>query len=47
MTDTVVSRLVHGNVYALVAVDISLILGVMGVVDFAQGLVVGFGAIPS
>ena len=35
MIDTIVSGLVHGNVYALVAVGISLIFGVTGVVNFA------------
>ena len=44
MIDTIISGLVHGNVYALVAVGISLIFGVTGVVNFAQGAVVGFGA---
>jgi len=44
MIDTIVSGLVHGNVYALVAVGISLIFGVTGVVNFAQGSIVGFGA---
>ncbi len=44
MLDTIISGLVHGNVYALVAVGISLIFGVTNVVNFAQGSVVGFGA---
>ena len=44
MIDTIISGLVHGNVYALVAVGISLIFGVTGVVNFAQGSIVGFGA---
>ena len=44
MLDTLISGLVHGNVYALVAVGISLIFGVTNVVNFAQGSVVGFGA---
>lgn len=44
MLDTIIAGLVHGNVYALVAVGISLIFGVTGVVNFAQGAVVGFGA---
>ena len=44
MIDTIISGLVHGNVYALVAVGISLIFGVTGVVSFAQGSIVGFGA---
>lgn len=44
MIDTLISGLVHGNVYALVAVGISLIFGVTNVVNFAQGSVVGFGA---
>lgn len=44
MLDTIISGLVHGNVYALVAVGISLIFGVTGVVNFAQGSIVGFGA---
>ena len=44
MLDTIVSGLVQGNVYALMAVGISLIFGVTGVVNFAQGSIVGFGA---
>ena len=34
MLDTIVSGLVQGNVYALMAVGISLIFGVTGVVNF-------------
>ncbi len=44
MLDTIIAGIVHGNVYALVAVGISLIFGVTGVVNFAQGSVVGLGA---
>lgn len=44
MIDTIISGLVHGNVYALVAVGISLIFGVTNVVNFAQGSIVGLGA---
>lgn len=44
MLDTIIAGLVHGNVYALVAVGISLIFGVTNVVNFAQGSIVGFGA---
>ncbi len=44
MLDTIISGLVHGNVYALVAVGISLIFGVTNVVNFAQGSIMGFGA---
>ncbi|MDO5092102.1 MAG: branched-chain amino acid ABC transporter permease, partial [Propionibacteriaceae bacterium] len=44
MLDTIVAGLVQGNVYALIAVGICLIFGVTGVVNFAQGSIVGFGA---
>ena len=44
MIDTIIAGLLHGNVYALVAVGVSLIFGVTNVVNFAQGSILGFGA---
>ncbi|RMI35607.1 ABC transporter permease [Nocardia stercoris] len=45
MLDTLVSGLVHGNAYALVAVGITLIFGVANVVNFAHGSVFALGSV--
>ena len=44
MLDTLVAGLLRGNVYALGAVGISLVFGVMNVVNFAQFSFFGLGA---
>ncbi len=44
MLDTLITGLIHGNAYALVAVGVSLIFGVTNVVNFAQGSFVALGA---
>ena len=44
MLDTLITGLIHGNAYALVAVGVSLIFGVTNVVNFAQGSLVALGA---
>ncbi|GAA4167753.1 ABC transporter permease [Gryllotalpicola koreensis] len=44
MTDTLIAGLLRGNVYALGAVGISLVFGVMNVVNFAQFSFFGLGA---
>ncbi|RFA10704.1 ABC transporter permease [Subtercola boreus] len=45
MIDTLIAGLLRGNVYALGAVGISLVFGVMNVVNFAQFSFFGLGAI--
>ncbi|PPF79086.1 ABC transporter permease [Subtercola sp. Z020] len=47
MTDTLIAGLLRGNVYALGAVGISLVFGVMNVVNFAQFSFFGLGAMLS
>ena len=44
MLDTLISGLIHGNTYALVAIGLSLIFGVANVVNFAQGSVFAVGS---
>jgi branched-chain amino acid transport system permease protein len=44
MLDTLIAGLLRGNVYALGAVGISLVFGVMNVVNFAQFSFFGLGA---
>ncbi|MBN9170246.1 MAG: branched-chain amino acid ABC transporter permease, partial [Microbacterium sp.] len=44
MFDTLIAGLLRGNVYALGAVGISLVFGVMNVVNFAQFSFFGLGA---
>lgn len=44
MVDTLIAGLLRGNVYALGAVGISLVFGVMNVVNFAQFSFFGLGA---
>ena len=43
MIDTLFSGLIHGSVYALVAVGMSLVFGVTNVANFAQGSLVAVG----
>ncbi|MDN6802905.1 MAG: ABC transporter permease [Bifidobacterium mongoliense] len=43
MLDTLFSGLIHGGVYALVAVGMSLVFGVTNVANFAQGSLVAVG----
>lgn len=43
MIDTLFAGLIHGSVYALVAVGMSLIFGVTNVANFAQGSLVAVG----
>ncbi len=47
MLDTLIAGLLRGNVYALGAVGISLVFGVMNVVNFAQFSFFGLGAMLS
>jgi branched-chain amino acid transport system permease protein len=47
LTDTLIAGLLRGNVYALGAVGISLVFGVMNVVNFAQFSFFGLGAMLS
>ena len=47
MIDTLIAGLLRGNVYALGAVGISLVFGVMNVVNFAQFSFFGLGAMLS
>src|SRR6185437_4242970 len=44
MLDTLIAGLLRGNVYALGAVGISLVFGVVNVVNFAQFSFFGLGA---
>lgn len=44
MLDTLIAGLLHGNVYALVAVGISLVFGVSNVVNFAHFSIFGLGS---
>ncbi|TCD54562.1 ABC transporter permease [Alloscardovia theropitheci] len=43
MVDTLFSGLIHGSVYAIAAVGMSLIFGVTNVANFAQGSIVAVG----
>src|ERR1700760_842283 len=47
MLDTLIAGLLRGNVYALGAVGISLVFGVMNVVNFPQFSLFGLGAMLS
>lgn len=44
MLDTLVAGLINGNAYALVALGLSLVIGVANVVNFAQGSLFAVGA---
>lgn len=42
--DTVLAGLINGNAYALVALGLSLVIGVTGIINFAQGSLFAVGA---
>lgn len=42
--DTVLAGLINGNAYALVALGLSMVIGVAGVINFAQGSLFAIGA---
>lgn len=47
MLDTLIAGIINGNSYALIAIGVSLIIGVSNVINFAHGSIFIFGALSS